>query len=423
MWDQRPLWNLRRVTLGRIAAEQWALWRRSGAVLMVVYLAVFALIGVYSLWQTYRFPLPPIPPELFAGLAAVWWLSAGLSRRPALGLGANDALLLRTPAPPWTVLTVPLAQLLSLSLLRGLGLGALLAAWFPLLWPLALALPLLMAGRPLLQTLNHDFHLIAAVRQRILALLLGLLPLLAAWTPTLLPPTCLLALLGWVALWRTLWLDTVHAAPLLHARVEGWRQGARRLGLPVPDVGADGNPPPRRWLERRLGPPQSTGPVAALWWRGLLHLARQPWRIPAAVLVGLGMGAGSPILLGPLLTTLAPPLPPRFPVQAVTARLLRTLPAGLMLGLGLSVGCGVAVALGLTPALSLLAAPLMPWAALCCLGFLGTAAPGGQVTDAGLRFGAAMAPAMGVFLCALFGVLWLTPLILLLLGGATLAAG
>lgn len=74
----------------------------------------------------------------------------------------------------------------------------------------------------------------------------------------------------------------------------------------------------------------------------------------------------------------------------------------------------------------LLAAPLIPWAALCCLCclcFLGTAAPGGQATDSGLRFGAAMAPALGVFICALFGVLWLSPLALLLMGGAALAAG
>lgn len=425
MWGERPVCKLRRVQLARAATQQWGLWRHSGTVLMGAYLAAFALIGLYSLWQSYRFPLPVIPPELFAGLAAAWWLSAGLIRRPALGLGVQDALLLRTPAPPWAVLTVPLAGMLSWSVLPGLGLGALLAAWFPPLWPLALALPLLAAGRPLFQTLFHDAVLIPDRGARNLGLLLSFLPLLAGWHLAVLPFVCLLAVVGWWLLWQKLWRDTVHAAPVLHNRVEGWRQGARRLGLPVPEVGADGSPPPVGWLERRMKPPERPGAVRALWWRGLLHLARQPWRILAAVGVGLTVGAGSPVLLaltlGPLLAALAPPLPPHFPVGASTARLLRTLPAGVFLGLGLSVGCGVAVALGFTPAVSLLAAPLVPWAALCCLRFLGTAAPGGQVTDSGLRFGAAMAPALGVFVCALFGVSWLAPLVLLLLGGAALA--
>ncbi|CAM3253716.1 hypothetical protein DESA109040_05195 [Deinococcus saxicola] len=427
MWGERPVCKLRRVQLGRAATQQWGLWRHSGTVLMGVYLAAFALIGLYSLWQSYRFPLPVIPPELFAALAAVWWLSAGLIRSPALGLGVQDALLLRIPAPPWAVLTVPLVGMLGWPVLQGLGLGALLAAWFVPLWPLALALPLLAAGRPLFQTLFHDSGLISDSRRQTLALLLAFLPLLALWNLAVLPLACLLAFVGWLALWRGLWLETVHAAPVLHARVQGWRQGARRLGLPVPEVGADGTPAPRRWLERRIGPPRGSGPLAALCQRGLLSLARQPWRVVAAVAVGLGVGAGSPVvlalMLGPLLAVLAPPLPPHFPVKASTARLFRTLPAGVFLGLGLSIGCGVAVALGLTPAVSLLAAPLIPWAALCCLGFLGTAAPGGQATDSGLRFGAAMAPAMGVFVCALFGVLWLAPLVLLLLGGAALAAG
>lgn len=416
------VWKMRRLTLKRAARRMWEGWRKSGVVGMAAYLGGFALLCLVSLWQTYRFSVPPLDPWLMGGLGAVWWLSAWLVGRPALGVEAGDELLLRTPAAPWAVLTWPLLRAVAGPLAAGTGLGLLGLAWVPAWWPLALALPTLAAGRPLLQTLAHDARQVGDHRTRNAALALSLWPLLGGLHPALLPTACLLSTTCLLLLWRRFWAQDVHPVPLLHGQVEAVRQGARRLGLPVPEGGADGVPPPRRLSL----PPRGRGPFAASLWRGGLHVLRRPWRLLLAPLVGLSVAAGSPLVLAfalePLLVLLAPPVPAALPLSSRAARVVRTLPGGLALGLLLGLGAGGAAALGLTSPLSIGVALLLPWAALSCLAWLGTAAPGGLSTQSQLRFASGLAPSVGAFLCSAFGAAWLAPLAVLLIGALALIA-
>lgn len=412
------VWKVRGLILGRAARQAWQRWWRSGVVGMGASLGGFGLLGVVSLWQTYRMAAPPLDLALVAGLGAVWWLSAWLTRRPALGVDGTDETLLRTPLSPWAVLGWPLLRTLGVPLGVGLGLGVLVLAWFPAWWPLAVALPLLAAGRPLVQTLAHDTRLGGTRRMQGWTLGLSFLPLLGMLHPVALPLACVVALGGLLTIWRPLWRRNVPPALLLAARREGVRQGARRLGLPVPDLGPDEVPAPRRqgW------PLPGRGPVAASVWRGGLHLLRTPWRLVAAPLVGFSLAAGVPVvpalLLAPLLAVLAPPAPAGLPLATRTARWVRTMPGGAVLGGLVALGAGLAAGLGLTSPLSVLVGLLLPWAALGCLAWLGTAAPGGPVTQDQLRFAAGLAPLMGAFVVSTLGEAWAAPLAVLLIGSA-----
>lgn len=417
---EHQVWQLKKLTLQRQVASLWRTWRGGGLIAMSIYLGAWALAGLFSLWQTYRFAAPPFGPEVYAASMVAWWLSAWLARRPALGLSRTDEVLLRLPAAPWVALLSPLASALAGPALVGLGIGILVLAWFPSLWWLALSLPFVATGKTLIHALTYEAKLHPHGQVGWLAAL-TLLPLLGAvqawWLPLLTFCACLAAL----RLWRQRWSDDIPPLSLLHARVEGTRQGAKRLGLPLPEVGADGVPAARRFAF----PLKRKGAFQAALWRAWLHLIRHPLRLLLMPLAGLSVAAGSPLLvalaLQGLLTVLAPPLPLALPLPTRLAHLSRTLPGGITLGLlgalGALIGCAFGVASGLQVALAL----VMPWAALCCLLWLGDATPRGQTSREQLRFGAAFAPAMAVFVCGLFGVAWLAPLTVLSLGGVALA--
>ncbi|MXV22112.1 hypothetical protein, partial [Deinococcus xianganensis] len=100
---------------------------------------------------------------------------------------------------------------------------------------------------------------------------LAALPLLALLHPALLPVGAALAVLGAAGHWTRTLADDLPPRLLVQLEVEAVRAGARRFGLPVPDVDRDGHLPPRRWVPalRRVSP------GGALWWRGALHLTRR----------------------------------------------------------------------------------------------------------------------------------------------------
>jgi hypothetical protein len=458
------LWALRRLTLGRAARRQWTAARQSGQLGAALYLGSFGLLWLLSQWPGPQQALPLPAAPLPAALGTLWWCWAWLNpgRRPALGLDGADRLLLQTPAAPWQVLAWPLARVLLAPLGLGAALGGLLILWAPGWELIGLALPPLLAGRPLIQTLAHDLRLesspaqaqptlIGQMRARQLLLVLCTLPLAGALQPALLPLTALLGLVGSLHLWRAHWQADLRPAALSRAHAEGLRQGAARLGLPPP---TSGERPPRRWPlragPRTFWPALARGAWGASLWRAALQLGQQPGRWLAAPLLGaalfvllappdlvlpavLGLTSLGPTssrlllvssLLTPLLPFLAPPLPAGLPLPALLGRLSQTLPAGVVAGLltalGLTLTAGlVAGPLAVTLLPTMLTALLLPWAALSCLTWLGQPQPGGPPLEL-LRLGAALAPILGAVLCSAGGVLWLTPLVLLLLGGASL---
>ncbi|MBB6018523.1 hypothetical protein [Deinococcus radiopugnans] len=426
-----PIWALHRLRLGRGVKATWETWKSSGALLMGLYLGVAALIGLVSVWQTGRVPQDAPDATVLAGLAAAWWGSAVLVRRPVLALNTGDALLLRTPLRPWQVWLAPWLVQVGPVVLAGVALGVLLWVWWPTWWTAALGLPLGLLGWKLGQALWSDARTVGdhATQRRLRPLFL--VPLIGALHPALLPVALLGGVLGLGWLWWTFWQADVPARVVLHAQVEALRRGAIQLGLPAPDIGTDGTRPARRWTLALRG----SGVFQASVWRSSLHLLRRPGLLLLAVPVGLLMvvlsptfGAGldpmtlraMPGLFSPalaaLLVTLGPILPQTLPLSGWGQRLARVLPAGVVLGGLLGLGTLGAAALGWAPASLVGAALLMPGVALSLLAWLGQAGPASLSSDGKLRYAAATAPAL---LTVLLGG-WLAPAGLLLLGGLAL---
>lgn len=420
-----PLWALQRVTLARRARRDWQALKASGTLLMSAYLAVAVLVGLVSLWQTYRLPLAAPDPVVLGALASVGWLLAAFTRRPVLGLGDAEGLLLRLPVAPWRVWAVPLLGRLVPQFLVGVVLGLLLCAWLPTWWPLALSLPLLVGGRLLAQSLGQASRVVGDRRTQVGLLALAVLPLLAGLHPAALPIASALGFTAAFLLWRRFWRTDVPPVLVQQARVEALRQGARRLGLAVPDVGPDGTRPPRRWTVRLRG----TGPFQASVWRSGLHVARRPGLLLLALPVGalavtlsptLGLdptlARATPYLFGqllaPLLVVLGPGVPAALPLVGWQRRLARVLPGAGVLGALLGAGALLAALLGWGTASLVAAALLMPAAALSLLAWLGQAGPASLSSDPLLRFAAGAAPAL---VTAWLGG-WLAPLVLVLLG-------
>ena len=428
------IWALRRQVLTRQLRQSWKSWRGSGLLLMGGYLAAFALVLLISAWQSYRVPLGAPDPLLAAALAGAGWLSAWLPGRPAFGLAPSDEVLLRAPLVPWTVLLWPLlARLLPL-----LGVGAVaglaLGLWWPAWWPYALALPLLAAGRPLLQSVLHDARLRGARLTLWTAGGLGLLPLLGAIHPLLLPLGAGAGVLGLALLWSDLWRGAVPPRALTRWRVEALRQSGQRLGLPPLDLGPDGAPPERWWMPELRG----RGPWAAALWHSALHLSRRRrWLLLAlGTLPLLGAGVvfltappagldpllmrGLPLVLAqlwaPFLDRLGPELPGALPLAGSLKNLARVLPAGALFGVLVGVGAVLSAAGWGT----VLAACALPGTALSLRIWLGRAAPGGLSSEASVRLSAAAFPTLLVVLCGGTWSGWLAPLLLLGIAGAAL---
>lgn len=184
---------------------------------------------------------------MLALLAAAWWGSAVLVRRPVLALNAADTLLLRTPLRPWQVWLGPWLVQVGPVVLGGVGLGALLWVWWPTWWSAALSLPLLLLGWKLAQALWYDTRTMRDPATQRRLLLLFLVPLAGALHPALLPLALLIGVVSLDWLWHAFWQADVPAPLVIHAQVEDLRRGTARLGLPVPDMGADGTRAPRRW--------------------------------------------------------------------------------------------------------------------------------------------------------------------------------
>lgn len=429
-----PLWALQRVMLVRRARTTWQGLKASGLLMMGGYLAAAVVVGLVSLWQTYRPALTAPDPAVLGAVAAAWWLLLGLTRRPVLGLDEAGALLLRLPVAPWRVWLVPLVGRLLPQVLVGAVLGLLLYAWFPTWWPLALSLPLLLGGRLVAQSLWQGSRVVGDHQTQGGVLALSALPLLAGVHPTALPVVSVLGAAGVCLLWRRFWRADVPPVLVQQASVEALRQGARRLGLPVPDLGPGGTRPPRRWSVSLRG----TGPFRASVWRGALHVARLPGLLLLALPVGALAALLSPVLgldpslerampylfgqgLALLLALLGPVVPAALPLVGWQRRLAQVLPGGVALGVLLGAGALVAALLGWGTASLVAAALLMPTAALSLLAWLGQAGPASLSSDGLLRFGAGTAPALvTVWLGGPLGG-WLAPLALLLLGVVALS--
>lgn len=409
------VWTAQALATRRAWRQTWGAWRAAGLPLMAAYLGGAALIALGSLWQTYRpapldLPLTLLLPVVCAGL-----LLAALSARsgrPPLVLSGADLTWLRSPAAPWAALLWPLLRRAAPWLLAGLAGGSALLAWHAGSWAFATALPLLTLGVPLVQAGAHAARLTG---RPALVLLAGtLLPLAGLLHPALLPVGA--ALTGVVAAWT--WRRALQAdlPPRLHRQldIQALRTGARRLGLPAPVMTADGHRPRRPWSP----PLRRATPAGALLWRATLSLLGRPSRLLPALLGGAALAAGVPVLAAlPLSVTLElrPPVPPaQVPLDARTARLLSSLPAGVGLGALCLLGALLA---GAGPAVAL-AALLSPWAAHAVHVWL----VGGQPGAGQAAFGAALAPALLGTLCGAAGVGALAPVALLTLGALCLLA-
>lgn len=251
------------------------------------------------------------------------------------------------------------------------------------------------------------------------------------------PLSTLLGAVTLALLWHRLWADGVPPLALRRWQVEGIRQGARRLGLPAPDVGPDGVPAPRRLTVKPIG----KGPFQVALWRSTLHLIRRRrWLVVSLAALPL-LGSGIAFLAAPsadvdplvlrglpflfaqfwstLLVLLGPDSPAALPLEQPLATLARVLPAATWLGLLSGVGAAVSAA---GPG-TVCAALLSPGAALVVLAWLGQTSPGGPVTPASLRFAAAALPGVVVSLCGAVWGGWLAPLLLLGLGFAVVWLG
>lgn len=241
-----------------------------------------------------------------------------------------------------------------------------------------------------------------------------LLPLAGLLHPALLPVGAALTVA--VAAWT--WRRSLHAdlPPRLRRQldIQALRTGARRLGLPAPVMTAGGHRPRRPWSP----PLRRATPAGALLWRATLSLLGRPSRLLPALLGGAALAAGVPVLAAlPLSVTLElrPPVPPaQVPLDARTARLLSSLPAGVGLGALCLLGALLA---GAGPAVAL-AALLSPWAAHAVHAWL----VGGQPGAGQAAFGAALAPALLGTLCGAAGLGALAPVALLTLGALCLLA-
>ncbi|MFC6800408.1 hypothetical protein ACFQDE_00490 [Deinococcus caeni] len=238
----------------RVAADLGA-WRAAGLPLMAAYLGGAALIALVSLWQTYR-PAPlGLPLTLLLPVACAGLLLAALgarSGRPPLTVGDADLTWLRSPAAPWAALLWPLLRRAAPWLLAGLAGGSALLAWHAGSWAFATALPLLTLGVPLVQAGAHTARLTGRPAPILLA---GtLLPLAGLLHPALLPVGAALTVA--VAAWT--WRRSLHAdlPPRLRRQldIQALQTGARRLGLPVPVMTADGHRPRRPWSPRCAAP-------------------------------------------------------------------------------------------------------------------------------------------------------------------------
>ncbi|GGK86189.1 hypothetical protein [Deinococcus radiotolerans] len=401
----------------RDLAWQWGAWRRGGVPLMAAFLLVCAGVALVSVWP--QLPAAPAPGPLLVAAACAWLLSGLPGPRPGLHPRGVEWSALRAPVRPAWALAPALARAVLPGGLAGLVLGGVLVVCGGALWPVALSLPWLGAGRGALHAARHARRLEESRGVTVTAL--TALPLLGLLHPALLLPAAALATLGAALIWaRTLARDL---PPRLSAQleVEAVRAGARRWGLPVPDVDADGRQPPRRWpLTLRLA-----SPVHALWWRGALHLTRRParlgWGLLGAGLAGVGVALGQPVLaallLVPALGLRAPAAQPHAPALGWGARVAGHLPAALALGGAALLGALLA---GGGAAL-LLTAAVTPWAALGVRATLGEGAAGTAVAGQ-LPVAAALAPGVVAALCGGFGVAGLAPLALLTLGWVTLGA-
>ncbi|AWT35312.1 hypothetical protein GCM10008956_10470 [Deinococcus arenae] len=402
----------------REMAWAWGAWRLGGAPLMLAFLLGCAGVALVSGWPL----LPPapagVPWALPATLACGWLLSGLRGSRPGLHPRGLEWAALRGPVAPAWALTPALARTALPGTLTGLALGAGLLVWSPALWPLALSLPWLGVARALLHAARHGRRMAGQSGESVTALAAG--PLLGLLHPALLPVGAALAAVEAGVIWARTLADDLPPRLSAQLEVEAVRAGARRFGLPVPDVNADGYQPPRRWAPalRRMSP------GGALWWRGALHLTRRRSRllrgVLGAALAGAGVALGQPVLAGllllPALGLRAPTDRPAAPRPGRRARLAGHLPAGLTLGGAALLGAALAGG----GALLLLTAALTPWAALGV-----RAALGESVGDAGLAgqlpFAAALAPGVSAALLGGFGAAALAPLALLALGWAALA--
>ncbi|WP_418514387.1 hypothetical protein [Deinococcus sp. RM] len=397
----------------RDLAWTWGAWRLGGVPLMLAFLLGCAGVAVFSVWPL----LPPAPvgvPWALPVALACGWLLLGLTgSRPGLSPRGLEWAALRGPVRPAWALAPALARAALPGALTGLALGAALLAWSPALWPLALSLPWLGAGGRMLHAARHVRRLAGRSGWPVTAL--AALPLLGLLHPALLPVGAALAAVVAGVTWAgTLAADLPpHLSTQLE--VEAVRAEARRFGLPVPDVDADGRQPPRRWAPRL----RRASPLGALWWRGALQLTRRRSRLLAGVLgaalAGAGMALGQPVMAGlllvPALGLRTPVQMPFAPVPGRRARLAGHLPAALTLG-GAAL-LGALLAGGGWPVL--LSAVLTPWAALGVRSALGESAEDPAVA-AQLQHAAAMAPGVVGALLGGFGVAGLAPLALLVLG-------
>lgn len=401
----------------RELAWTWGAWRLGGVPLMLAFLLGCAGVAVLSVWP--MLPAAPVgvPWALPVALACGWLLLGLTGSRPGLSPRGLEWAALRGPVSPAWALAPALARAALPGALTGLALGAALLAWSPALWPLALSLPWLGAGGRMLHAARHVRRLAGRAGWPVTAL--ATLPLLTLLHPALLPVGAALA----AVVAGVTWAGTLAAdlPPRLSTQleVEAVRAGARRFGLPVPDVDPDGCQPPRRWAPalRRVSP------GGALWWRGALHLTRRRSRLLAGVLgaalAGAGMALGQPVgaglLLVPALGLRAPGHLPGAPGPGRWARLALHLPAALTLG-GAAL-LGALLAGGGAPIL--LSAVLTPWAALGVRAALGESV-GDPAVAGQLPFAAAMAPGVVGALLGGFGGAGLAPLALLALGWVTL---
>lgn len=250
-----------RVTRSEVAWA-WGAWWLGGAPLMLAFLLGCAGVALVSGWPL----LPPAPaavPWALPAALACGWLLSGLGRsRPGLHPRGLEWAALRGPvAPAWT-LAPALARAALPGALTGLALGAGLLVWSPALWPLALSLPWLGVGRALLHAARHGRRMAGQSGEGVTALAAG--PLLGLLHPALLPVGAALAAVVAGVIWARTLADDLPPRLSAQLEVEAVRAGARRFGLPVPDVDADGYQPPRRWAPalRRVSP------GGALWWRG-----------------------------------------------------------------------------------------------------------------------------------------------------------